>query len=423
MGALGVELLDEPETVSKLFPVDLELEETLGTGGIEEAVKVLLQGLEEDVTREGLLKTPLRVAKALREGTTGYRQKVKDIVQGALFPEAGLDNGAGLAGGAGGLVVVRDIDLFSYCVAVMLVCWHIKFPSLEETTHIPTHPTKDPMPGWVPISVFSGSGVFENDNSDAWDDYLPLLKFQGIKVERNATLEQSWCPSRSLEFPLSNGHLMKNLFNSGTLSKEPTSYPTMMNAVVSILHSLGEDPSRKELVNTPHRFVQWLMKFKRTNLETKINGFNLDASLGGISGTVSYDQKKVQSELNLPFWSQCEHHLLPFHGVVHICFFHSGEIETVDRSFLQTVVQLYGCQLQVQERLTRQIAETISSIFHLLGVMVVVEASHICMISRGVEKVGSSTATIAVMGQFAADPKAKAAFLETISCSTAFQGQ
>ncbi|XP_068665891.1 GTP cyclohydrolase 1-like [Aristolochia californica] len=484
MGALDVEHLDaELETVSKIIPVELGLEETLETGIIEEAVKVLLQGLEEDVTREGLLKTPLRVAKALVEGTTGYRQKVKDIVQGALFPEAGLDNGTGLAGGAGGLVVVRDIDLFSYCeccllpfkvqchvgyvpsgqrvvglsklsrvadvfakrlqdpqrlaneicvalhdnikptgVSVMLVCWHIKYPTLEETTRNPTHPTKDPMQGWVPISVFSGSGVFKNETSDAWDDYLALLKFQGIKVERNATLEQFWCPSGSLEFPLSNGHFTNNLFNGGPLSKGPTSYPPMINAVVSILHSLGEDPSRKELVNTPHRFVLWLMNFKRSNLETKVNGFNLMA-LGGICGNVSYNQKKVQTELNLPFWSQCEHHLLPFHGVVHICFFHSGETETVDRSFLQSIVHLYGCQLQVQERLTRQIAETISSIFHLLGVMVVVEASHICMISRGIEKVGSSTATIAVMGQFSADPKAKAAFLEAISSSTAFQGQ
>ncbi|KAG9446085.1 hypothetical protein H6P81_012213 [Aristolochia fimbriata] len=484
MGALDVEHLDtELETVSKIVPVGLGSDETLETGTIEEAVRVLLQGLGEDVTREGLLKTPLRVAKALREGTKGYRQNVKDIVEGALFPEAGLDNGTGLAGGAGGLVVVREINLFSYCeccllpfkvqchvgyipsgqrvvglsklsrvadvfakrlqdpqrladeicvglqdnikpmgVAVVLVCWHIKYPTLEEASHNPTHPTKDPMQGWDPISVFSGSGVFENENSDDWDDYLALLKFQGVKVERN-TVEQSWCPSRSLEFTLSNGHFMKNLFNGRSLSKGPTNYPAMMNAVGSILHSLGEDPSRKELVNTPQRFVQWLMNFKKLTLEKKCNGFNLKDSVEGINGNVSYNQKKVHSELNMPFWSQCEHHLLPFHGVVHICFFHGGELETVDRSFLQSIVHLYGCQLQVQERLTRQIAETISSIFHLLGVMVVVEASHICMISRGIEKVGSNTATIAVMGQFSADPKARAAFLDAISSSTAFQGQ
>ncbi|CBI29379.3 unnamed protein product, partial [Vitis vinifera] len=71
---------------------------------IEEAVKVLLQGLGEDINREGIRKTPARVAKALCEGTRGYRQKAKDIVQGALFPEAGLDEGVGHAGGVGGLV-------------------------------------------------------------------------------------------------------------------------------------------------------------------------------------------------------------------------------------------------------------------------------------------------------------------------------
>eukprot|EP00262_Sarcandra_glabra_P017180 TRINITY_DN5801_c0_g1_i1.p1 TRINITY_DN5801_c0_g1~~TRINITY_DN5801_c0_g1_i1.p1 ORF type:complete len:107 (+),score=31.40 TRINITY_DN5801_c0_g1_i1:104-424(+) len=75
------------------------------TAAIEDAVKVLLQGLGEDSDREGLKKTPLRVAKALTEGTRGYRQNVEDIVQGALFPEAGLDGGIGHAGGVGGLVV------------------------------------------------------------------------------------------------------------------------------------------------------------------------------------------------------------------------------------------------------------------------------------------------------------------------------
>ncbi|CBI31943.3 unnamed protein product, partial [Vitis vinifera] len=170
---------------------------------IEEAVKVLLQGLGEDINREGLSKTPARVAKALREGTRGYRQKAKDIVQGALFPEAGLNNGIGHAGGVGGLV----------------------------KCHV----------GYVP---------------------------------------------------------------SG-------------------------------------QCVVGLSKLSRS------------------------------------------------------------------------IVHFYGFKLQVQERITRQVAETVSS---LLGgdVIVVVEASHSCMVSRGIEKLGSNTATMALLGRFSTDDTAKTMFLQRI---------
>ncbi|KAE8668765.1 GTP cyclohydrolase 1 [Hibiscus syriacus] len=99
---------------------DLALEKESKTIAIEDAVKVLLQCLGKDINREGIKKTPLCVAKALREGTIGYRQKVKDIVGGALFPEVGLHDGVGHAGGAGGLVIVRDLDFFSYCESCLL---------------------------------------------------------------------------------------------------------------------------------------------------------------------------------------------------------------------------------------------------------------------------------------------------------------
>ncbi|KAJ6797827.1 GTP cyclohydrolase 1 [Iris pallida] len=191
---------------------------------IERSVKVLLQGLGEDGEREGIRRTPLRVAKAFAQGTRGYRQKVREIVQGALFPEAGLDNGAGYAGGDGGLVVVRDIDLFSYCescllpfsvqchvgyvpsgqrvlglsklsrvadvfakrlqepqrlaneicaalqnsinpagVAVALNCWHIEFLAALQCNPNPRHPSIHGMQGWLCSSVCSSSGVFKQD--------------------------------------------------------------------------------------------------------------------------------------------------------------------------------------------------------------------------------------------------------------------
>ncbi|KAJ6815551.1 GTP cyclohydrolase 1 [Iris pallida] len=451
---------------------------------IEDAVRLLLQGLGEDHEREGIRKTPLRVTKAFAHATQGYGQKVRDIVQGALFPEAGLDNVAGYAGGDGGLVVVRDINLFSYCescllpfsvqchvgyvpsgqrvvglsklsrvadvfakrlqepqrlaneicaalqnsikpagVAIALQCRHIQFPEAIQCNPNPVHPSKHEMQGWFYASVFSSSGVFKkNENNSFWDDFLALLKFRGVSVELEPPA-QPWCPARSLELPQCNGHSTGSISNGRMSPKTVVTQSVMTSAVTSILESLGEDPLRKELVGTPFRYVQWLMNFKRSSLEAKQNGYStLNFRKKRIGVDVGNSQDEIHSELNLPFCSQCEHHLLPFYGVVHVGYYGSeGGGGAMDRSFIQSLVHFYGCKLQVQERLTRQIAE---SIFSALGrgVMVVVEANHICMISRGIEKVGSSTATIALTGQFAHDAAAKANFLRTISESTASGG-
>ncbi|KAK9282282.1 hypothetical protein L1049_005196 [Liquidambar formosana] len=460
-GRFNVEL----ENGVKLGCVELGFEEEPETVAIKDAVKVLLQGLGEDINREGLRKTPLRVAKALREGTRGYKQKVKDIVQGALFPEAGLDNGIGHAGGAGGLVIVRDLDLFSYCescllpfqvkchvgyvpsgqrvvglsklsrvadvfakrlqdpwrladevclalhhgikpagVAVILQCLHIDFPHLESVFLDSDHQ------GWVKLLVCSGSGVFENKKADIWGDFLSLLKFRGINVEKPHTgdsTDQCWCPSRSS----SSAKISSNM---------GPAHPGMVTAVASILGSLGEDSSREELVGTPSRFVKWLMNFEKTDLEMKLNGFvcrRMDPLK--LNGKASCNEEEIHSELNLSFWSQCEHHLLPFHGVVHIGYFSAKGVSPISKSLLQSIVHFHGFKLQVQERVTRQIAETVSSLLGG-GVMVVVEANHTCMISRGIEKFGSSTATIAVLGQFSTDPAARAMFLQSIPNTTTF---
>ncbi|CAI0396666.1 unnamed protein product [Linum tenue] len=410
------------------------------TLAIEDAVKVLLQGLGEDINREGIKKTPFRVAKALREATKGYKQKVKDIVEGALFPEAGLDAAVGDAGGAGGLVVVRDLDLFSYCescmlpfqfkchvgyipsgqrvlglsklsrvadvfakrlqdpqrladevcsalhrwikptgVAIVLECWH---PSLESFV---MDSNREGWSSWV--LVRSGSGVFDNvDEGESWNDFLSLLKFKFVAP---------WSRSRSCSS-------LKVSYKEGQLDSG------MVTAVDSILRCLGEDPVREELVGTPVRFVKWLMNFRNTGFEMKLNGFVYGKNLA------NHKEEQLQIELNLSFWSQCEHHLLPFYGVVHIGYF---GFNRVPKSLLRSIVHFYGFKLQVQERLTRQIAEVVSS---LVGgdVMVVVEAAHTCMISRGIEKFGSSTATIAVLGRFSAEPGARAMFLESLPNSS-----
>lgn len=391
----------------------------------------------------------------------GYKQKVKDIVSGALFPEAGLENRAGLAGGTGGLVIVRDLDLFSYCescllpfqikchvgyvssgqrvvglsklsrvaevfakrlqdpqrlaneicealqhgfgptgVAVILQCSHINFPNFESALSDPNHK------GWIKMLVKSGTGVFDDEMTDVWSDFLSLLRFRGINAEdihSPGSDDKSWCPSHA--FCRTGAH-----------------DSAMLSSVASILCSLGEDPLRQDLQETPARFVKWLMNFKDSKLDSKLNGFvrSKRDSLTS-NGDLSHNEEHLCSELNLSFWSQCEHHLLPFHGVVHIGYYNSNGPNPVGRSLLQSIVHFFGFKLQVQERLTKQIAETVSS---FLGedVMVVVEASHTCMISRGIEKFGSSTATIAALGRFSGDASARAKFLQTVPDSRPSEG-
>jgi GTP cyclohydrolase IA len=386
---------------------------------------------------------------------------VKDIVRGALFPEVGVDKRTGSAGGTGGQVVVRDIELFSYCescllpfsiqchvgyvpsggrvvglsklsrvsdvfakrlqnpqrlanevcgalhasiqpagVAVALQCWHIPLPeNLECKT----------LQGWIRTSRSCRSGLFEGESSTLWSDFLALVKLRGIDMEAGTgdrCVSVPWCPLRSREVPLSNGLCKKSSTNG------------MVSAVASMLLSLGEDPLRKELLGTPQRYVQWLMKFRARNLlDVKLNGFTLgNASLherpGG--GTADHGHGSIRTELHLPFCAQCEHHLLPFYGVVHIGYLDKGSGEgIIDRSHFQALVRFYGCKLQVQERMTRQIAEAVHSVSRN-GAMVVVEASHMCMISRGVEKIRSNTATVAVLGHFLTDPSARARFLQNV---------
>ncbi|XP_038899525.1 GTP cyclohydrolase 1 [Benincasa hispida] len=441
---------DEPETIA-----------------IMDAVKVLLQGLGEDINREGIKKTPLRVAKALREGTRGYGQTANDIIQSALFPEDGLHNGVGQAGGAGGIVIVRDIDFFSYCescllpfqvkchvgyvpsgqrvvglsklsrvadvfakrlqkpqrladqicsalqhgikpggVAVVLHCLHTHFPSLESFF------LDSKSPGWFKVQVQSGSGAFESQDADVWVDFFSLLKFRGTYMRKAGAPDsdaQHWCPSH---FP-----------SASKFSTKPESLNLRMTAAVtSILRSLGEDPSRKELLGTPGHFVNWLMNFQNCNVEMKmdmkkLNGFANGRTHFDHNENGSLPEKQIQSETNFLFWSQCEHHLLPFYGVVHIGFLRDDGLTPLEKSLINSVIHFYGFKLQVQERMTRQIAETVSS---LLGtdVVVVAEGSHTCMISRGIEKFGSTTATIAALGRFSSDAAARSMFLQSIPQTT-----
>jgi GTP cyclohydrolase IA len=376
-------------------------------------------------------------------------------VKDALFPEAGNGHINGHTGGACGMVVVRDLDLFSYCescllpfsirchvsylpssnrvvglsklsrvadafakrlqspqklaeevcaalnasikpagVAVVLQCWHVPFP---ENLILSSD--------WIRVCSSAQSGAFDGDNGSLWNDFCALLKLKGVNGIECSNSVQNWCPS------------LKSTANGKNMS-HGKSYNSMVSAVVSVLRAIGEDPLRKELVSTPDRYVQWLMRFKTSETPDFKTILNLNATEKWKNGLVTANGhgSKICYELSLPFCSQCEHHLIPFYGSVHVGWFGNGEQE-IDRAHLLALVRFYACKLQVQERMTRQIAEAVHA-WCDNGVAVVVEANHICMISRGIEKVRSSTATISVLGKFATDSSAKALFLQSISDCT-----
>jgi GTP cyclohydrolase IA len=157
-----------------------------------------------------------------------------------------------------------------------------------------------------------------------------------------------------------------------------------------IIQRLGEDPSREGLIATPER-VEKAMKFLT-------HGYSQDPAeiLNGALFDVTYDEMVIVKDIEM--FSLCEHHMLPFFGKVHIAYIPSGRV--VGLSKLPRLVDVFARRLQVQERLTRQIADAIDEAIRPQGVGVVIEARHLCMMMRGVEKQHSSTVTSAMLGAF-----------------------
>ena len=157
-----------------------------------------------------------------------------------------------------------------------------------------------------------------------------------------------------------------------------------------ILELLGEDPSREGLLRTPLRVAKAM-----TDLT---HGYEQDpvAILNSAKFSEEYNQMVIVRDIN--FYSMCEHHMLPFYGRVHVAYIPNGEVTGLSK--LARVVDVFSHRLQIQERMTKQIRECIQEALHPLGVMVVIEAKHMCMQMRGVEKQNSITTTSDFTGAF-----------------------
>jgi GTP cyclohydrolase I len=178
----------------------------------------------------------------------------------------------------------------------------------------------------------------------------------------------------------------------------------MQDLIRQLLAELGEDPSREGLRETPRR-VEQSLKFLTQGYQADVDSIINDALF-----SVDYSEMVIVKDID--FYSLCEHHLLPFFGKCHIAYLPKGKV--IGLSKIPRLVEVFARRLQIQERMTSEIAETIRAKIDPLGVAVVMEATHLCMAMRGVEKQNSFAVTSAMLGGFRTDARTRMEFLELI---------
>jgi GTP cyclohydrolase I len=192
---------------------------------------------------------------------------------------------------------------------------------------------------------------------------------------------------------------------AGLLPSEKINIEEIQAAIQHILKAIGEDPDRPGLKNTPDRVARMYMEL--------LDGYRVDPIelLNGALFEEAYDEMVVVRDIE--FYSLCEHHLLPFIGRAHVAYFPRGKV--IGLSKIPRIVDMFARRLQVQERMTRQIAEFIQGLLNPYGVAVVVEGLHLCATMRGVRKHDARMTTSAMLGAFRKNMATRQEFLENIS--------
>ena len=185
----------------------------------------------------------------------------------------------------------------------------------------------------------------------------------------------------------------------------PPEQDSLAPYVKKMLAKLGEDPNREGLVRTPERVAQAL------RFLTSGYGTDIAKILNGALYEVKYDEMVVVRDIE--FFSMCEHHMLPFFGKVHVAYLPRQRV--IGLSKIPRIVDVFARRLQIQERLTQQIAQTIQEVVDPLGVGVICEARHLCMMMRGVEKQHSGAMTSAMLGAFRERKETRDEFLALVN--------
>jgi GTP cyclohydrolase I len=192
--------------------------------------------------------------------------------------------------------------------------------------------------------------------------------------------------------------------NGGSEGLELIPSPALASIVRALLLELGQDPARDGLADTPNRVAR--------SMAFLTQGYSLDprAIVGSAIFAAEYDEMVVVRDVE--FYSLCEHHLLPFFGHCHIAYLPDGKI--VGLSKLARLADVFARRLQVQERMTTEIANAIDEVLSPRGVGVVIEAQHLCMMMRGAEKQSSKAVTSCMLGRFKTDARTRSEFLSLI---------
>ena len=196
----------------------------------------------------------------------------------------------------------------------------------------------------------------------------------------------------------------RELIEDTSGSGKPADLPVLQSLVTEMLVALGERPGRNGLLKTPERVAKALA------FMTQGYQRDIDHLLNGALFPIEYDEMVIVKDID--FFSMCEHHLLPFFGRVHVGYLPNKKV--VGLSKIPRIVDTFSRRLQVQERLTVQIAETLSSKLNAHGVGVVVEARHLCMMMRGVEKQNTIAVTSSMLGAFRSQSQTRLEFLKLI---------
>jgi GTP cyclohydrolase I len=193
--------------------------------------------------------------------------------------------------------------------------------------------------------------------------------------------------------------------NKAVVKVMPPTGPSIASRMKDVLEMLGEDPSREGLIQTPERYekaMRYLTSGYNTSLEEIVNNALF---------TVKVDSMVVVKDIE--FFSMCEHHMLPFFGKMHVAYLPKDKV--IGLSKIPRIIDMYARRLQLQERLTQQVAEAMADVISPRGVGVLCEARHFCMMMRGVEKQHSGTVTSTMLGSFRTNKSTRDEFLSLVN--------